>query len=373
MIGPVKGVTLSQAALHAQSEAKIAKLGYSASDIYLHTAPLFHVGGLSSALAMLHVGARHILTPKFSPAQAVAAAARHHVTSLIAVPAALHDMVKSAWAKQQILPSVRMLLIGGGALSPALQQSAEHLFPAARMILAYGMTEAASSITFQDVPLPQRAAPELQPQHTCVGYPAQKSTVHIQADSRLPDVRVHPGMELGEVLIQGPSMMLGYWDDPHANRDAFLPDGSFRTGDIGFLDEQGRLWLAGRLKNLIRSGSESVQATHVQAVLESCPHVVSAAVVGLPDERLGQSVAALVVLPLSQHASAAPCVMAAEQLKALRRHCTAQGLSRFQLPRFVAQQHQLLPTTALGKVSSPAVMKLLQGLQQQQRRAPSRL
>ena len=74
-LGPVKGVTLSQAGLHAQSEAKIARLDYAASDVYLHTAPMFHVGGLSSALAMLHVGACQILTPKFSPTQASTAPA----------------------------------------------------------------------------------------------------------------------------------------------------------------------------------------------------------------------------------------------------------------------------------------------------------
>ncbi|KAK9845181.1 hypothetical protein WJX84_008896 [Apatococcus fuscideae] len=107
--GPVKGVTLSQAALHAQSEAKISKLGYSSSDIYLHTAPLFHVGGLSSALAMLHVGARQILTPKFRAAQAVADVAAHGVTSLIAVPAALHDMgIQQQQQQQQQSPMSRL-------------------------------------------------------------------------------------------------------------------------------------------------------------------------------------------------------------------------------------------------------------------------
>ena len=370
--GAVKAVTLSQAALHAQSEAKIARLACSPLDVYLHTAPMFHVGGLSSALAMLHVGARHILTPKFSPAQAVSDMATHCVTSLSAVPAALHDMVKSAQVSHQVLPSVRMLLIGGAAMTPALQQRAEQIFPAARMTLAYGMSEAASSITLQDFPLPRARSPEMRAQHTCVGFPAQKITVRIQPDSSLHDDRVSPGSQPGEIVIHGPSMMLGYWNNPSANQDAYMPDGSFRTGDIGFFDEQGRLWLAGRLKNLIRSGSESVQAAHVQTVLESCPRVVSAAVAGLPDERLGQSVAALIVLPESQHPSAAPCVMPADQLRRVHQHCISQGLSKFQLPRLVVQQHQPLPTTALGKISSPAVVKLLQGvLQQQQQQQPT--
>ncbi|KAK9834114.1 hypothetical protein WJX84_003504 [Apatococcus fuscideae] len=276
--GPVKGVTLSQAALHAQSEAKIARLDYAASDVYLHTAPMFHVGGLSSALAMLHVGACQILTPKFSPTQAVSDIVRHGATSLIAVPAALHDLVRAAEAASCSLSTVRMLLIGGGAPSPALELSARKAFPAARMTLAYGMTEAASSISFQDLPLPSAsAAPSsptsasapaqgsmsarapgststIEPQHTCVGLPAQKSVIVVQPDSRLQNQSTS-NMQLGEVVIRGPSMMLGYWNNPAANVVAFLPGGGFRTGDIGFLDAQGRLWLAGRLKNLIRSGT----------------------------------------------------------------------------------------------------------------------
>ena len=313
---------------------------------------------------------------------------RHGATSLIAVPAALHDLVRAAEAASCSLSTVRMLLIGGGAPSPALELSARKAFPAARMTLAYGMTEAASSISFQDLPLPSAsAAPSsptsasapaqgsmsarapgststIEPQHTCVGLPAQKSVIVVQPDSRLQNQSTS-NMQLGEVVIRGPSMMLGYWNNPAANVVAFLPGGGFRTGDIGFLDAQGRLWLAGRLKNLIRSGSESVQAAHVQTVLESCPQILSAAVMGLPDERLGQSVAALVVVSAMEHSHSQPRIMRAQQLAALQRHCTAQGLSRFQLPRFVVQQQQALPTTALGKISGPRVLQLLQQLHQQ--------
>ena len=160
-------------------------------------------------------------------------------------------------------------------------------------------------------------------------------------------------------------MMLGYMNNPAANRDAFTPDGRFCTGDIGFTDNQGRLWLAGRLKNLIRSGSESVQAALVQSVLETCPHICSAAVMGVPHERLGQMVAALVVLPISQYPSSEPSLLLPDQLHQLQQQCLERGLSRFQLPRLVVQQHQPLPKTALGKVNGPAVMAVLRHHQQQ--------
>ena len=169
-----------------------------------------------------------------------------------------------------------------------------------------------------------------------------------------------------QVLVRGPSVTLGYRNNQAADQDAFTPDGSFRTGDIGFLDDQGRLWLAGRLKNLIRSGSESVQATNVQSVMESCQHICSAAVVGIPHERLGQMVAALVVMPEAQHPSTQPHVLSSDELHALQQQCLQRGLSRFQLPRLVVQQHQALPKTALGKVNGPAVVSLLQQLQQKQ-------
>ena len=209
--GPVKAATLSQAALHAQSEAKIARLGFSASDVYLHTAPMFHVGGLSAALAMLHAGARHILMPKFSPAQAVSDISTYGVTSIIAVPAALHDLVDTAQAKSLTLDTVRMVLIGSAPISTSLEHRSERVFPAALLTLAYGMTETASSITFQDFPLPQSADPRLQKQHTCVGQPVMACTIRMGPDNRLQD-RGSAEHKLGEVMMQSASdCMLCSW------------------------------------------------------------------------------------------------------------------------------------------------------------------
>ncbi len=169
-----------------------------------------------------------------------------------------------------------------------------------------------------------------------------------------------------QVLVRGACMTLGYKSNLAANQDAFMPDGSFRTGDIGYIDAKGALWLAGRLKNLIRSGSESVQAAHVQSVLESCPQISSAAVVGIPHERLGQMVAALIVLPPSRYTEPKPGLLLPDQLQALQQQCLQRGLSRFQLPRLVVQQYQQIPSTALGKVNGPAVVSMLHRFRQQQ-------
>uniref|UniRef100_A0A2P2LMI1 2-succinylbenzoateCoA ligaseic/peroxisomal-like isoform X5 n=1 Tax=Rhizophora mucronata TaxID=61149 RepID=A0A2P2LMI1_RHIMU len=139
--GKPKGVIISHSALMVQSMAKVAILGYSEDDVYLHTTPLCHIGGLSSALAMLMVGACHVLIPKFKVAVAVDAIEKQCVTSLITVPAIMADLVSLSrvngkWEERQ---SVKKILNGGGSLSDEPIKSAIKLFPRAKIFSAYAM------------------------------------------------------------------------------------------------------------------------------------------------------------------------------------------------------------------------------------------
>ncbi|GLI69976.1 hypothetical protein VaNZ11_014628, partial [Volvox africanus] len=192
-----------------------------------------------------------------------------------------------------------------------------------------------------------------------------------------------PPYVLGEVLTRGPHVMLGYWGDPTASREAFTYDGWLRTGDLGYLAEDGALWLMGRAKDMIKSGGENVFAPQVEAVLSSHPAVAAVAVVGLPDERLGEMVAALVALregwtflgpimpnpnpnPNPNPTPMAPAIVGAgnraprvTSLGDLQAHCRAQGMAGFRLPRFAVGQWQPLPTNSSGKVHKAVVREQL--------------
>jgi o-succinylbenzoate---CoA ligase len=169
--GSAKGVVLTHSSFHVQSLAKLLLVGYNQDDVYLHTAPLFHVGGLSSVLAVLSVGATQVFPPKSGPAQTLALITSFSVTAFIAVPTILQDLVVES--KGASFPSVRKLLLGGGDISPTLFWQTRAVFPSASIVGAYGMTEACSSMTFLllDRPPPTADGARVGFQGICIGQP----------------------------------------------------------------------------------------------------------------------------------------------------------------------------------------------------------
>ncbi|CAI5950881.1 unnamed protein product [Closterium sp. NIES-64] len=310
---------LSHTALISQSLAKLACAGYCHDDAFLHVAPLCHIGGISSLLAMLTACARNVLVPRFLPSHLPRLLSRHRITALIAVPAMLTDLLNacsgektfiavpamltdllSACSSKQREPStsfplVRTLLVGGVALSPSLQRHTEALFPCARLMLAYGMTEAASSITFAMLRDPAGAETagaqaSARPEGQAQAAPFDSTAVPSQpsAHKSCPVV--------GEVLTRGPHVMSGYWGRPDETAAVLSPEGWLRTGDMGWIDFSGQLWLLGRRKEMMKSGGENVFCAEVEEAVRAHPGVAAAAAAGVPDERMGEAVAVLLVL-----------------------------------------------------------------------------
>ncbi|CAI5953117.1 unnamed protein product [Closterium sp. NIES-65] len=394
--GTPKAAALSHTALILQSLAKLACAGYRHDDAFLHVAPLCHIGGISSLLAMLTACARNVLVPRFLPSHLPRLLSRHRITALIAVPAMLTDLLNACSGEKTFIavpamltdllsacsskqpgeqgtsfPLVRTLLVGGGALSPSLQRHTEALFPCARLMLAYGMTEAASSITFAMLrdpagaetagaqasarpegqaqaapfdstavpssPAPAAAAvlslpssaPTASASACCVGFPAPHVQVciaplppddthpppppRLDPHSTLPHQHSHsplnhPALQssqpsahkscpvVGEVLTRGPHVMSGYWGRPDETAAVLSPEGWLRTGDMGWIDFSGQLWLLGRRKEMMKSGGENVFCAEVEEAVRAHPGVAAAAAAGVPDERMGEAVAVLLVL-----------------------------------------------------------------------------
>ncbi|EFJ43456.1 hypothetical protein VOLCADRAFT_41779, partial [Volvox carteri f. nagariensis] len=392
-----KAVRLSHAAFHIQSLVKLALVGYCREDTYLHLAPLFHIGGLSSAFAALMAGCTQVFLPRFEPRLVLRIIVRHTVSAFIAVPTMLQDLAAAATAAAAeaacggsssgsggtsgLRPPwgcVRRILVGAGPTSPQLQDAICRTFPGADLLSAYGMTEACSSMTFRHLSSAASVSPSGTPpaaaaatSAVCVGWPAPgvQIRIRIRTEAAAADAGA----------TRGPHVMLGYWGNSAATAEAISADGWLSTGDLGYLAQDGSLWLLGRAKDMIKSGGENVFAPEVEAALCSHPAVAAVAVVGLPDERLGEKVAALVVLRNEwsfQDTSTTSSTMSTNRnatttttttttsgcitsLADLQAHCRAQGLAGFRLPRFAAAQRQPLPTTSSGKVAKAEVRERL--------------
>lgn len=414
-----KPVRLSHAALWHQTRAKISAVGYARDDCYLHLAPLFHIGGLSSAHAALAAGALgHVLLRRFSARGAALAVRRHRVTAAICVPTMLADLLDAAAAEEESgqkrrattpppLASLRRLLVGGGAPSPALLARCLRELPAkCRLMGAYGMTEACSSMTFADLRKAQPRAPRAGAAFAGWAGPGIELAIAevVGGASSRPSLRLASPGAVGEVITRGPHVMTGYYVpqvDPKraAEADAAAlvvgvvagsgggaphPSSStsawLRTGDAGLLDPvSGALFLCGRLKECVRSGGENVFAPEVEAALCLHPAVASAAVVGVLHARLGEAVAAAVVLKpgwlwrggadalLVKEEEAAAASTEVVSAAGLRAFCVADGgdggagLSRFKAPRAIVAVRELPRDPLTGKLARAAVREAVVG------------
>jgi acyl-CoA synthetase (AMP-forming)/AMP-acid ligase II len=230
--------------------------------------------------------------------------------------------------------SLRYLTQAGGAMSPQLTQRLRAALPHPRLFVMYGQTEATSRISW----LPPE---KLDEKLGSVGIPVQGLQWKILREDSSP-----AGVgESGEVWVQGPNVMQGYWDNAAATASV-LAEGWLRTGDVGYLDDDGFLFLQGRRSDMIKTGAHRVHPTDVEEVIAEMPGVTEVAVVGVEDEVLGQVIKAFVV------ASDLP-PRAEERIKA---HCRAR-LAPYKIPKHVAFV-DALPRTASGKVRRVQLMEL---------------
>ncbi|OEL27073.1 2-succinylbenzoate--CoA ligase, chloroplastic/peroxisomal [Dichanthelium oligosanthes] len=353
--GRPKGVAISHTSLIIQSLAKIAIVGYGEDDVYLHTAPLCHIGGISSCMAILMAGGCHVLMPKFDAKSAFDAIKEHGVTSFITVPAIMADLL--SYARKERVPgpvmTVTKILNGGGGLSDELRNGASQLFPHAAIFSAYGMTEACSSLTFMAINKPKHQEPNSQPSShsggVCVGKPAPHVEIQIGMDANNTS-----SSPTGNILTRGLHTMVGYWGDNKVDSSDCLRNGWLDTGDTGWMDKAGNLWLMGRQKGRIKTGGENVYPEEVELVLSQHPGVARVMVVGIPDSRLGEKVIACVSIrdgwkwvdARAEHQGKGNEVSP----KILQDHCRLKNLSRFKVPRSYYQWRQPFPVTSTGKI-----------------------
>ena len=320
--GRAKGACLSWANFLASAVAAEERLGESVRGRWLACMPLFHVGGLSMLVRSVVFGSPVRLHDRFDAAAVSDALDAGDIAGISLVPTMLSRLLAHRGSRRA--PAGLQVVLLGGAAAPTqlVSRALEAGYP---VCPTYGLTEATSQVATAARPLPGATLP--QPMRAVLG-----TRIRIVLEGR--DA---PAGEAGEILVQGPTVMQGYLDDPAATAHA-LRDGWLHTGDIGCLDAQGALQVLDRRDDLIVSGGENVYPAEVEAVLLEHPSVAEAGVAGVPDADLGARVTAWIV------ATAGP----APSIEELQRHCR-ERLAGYKQPRefrFVAA----LPRTASGKL-----------------------
>ncbi len=331
--GQPKGVMLSHGNLLANVRSIVDYLGLTASDRIAMVLPFFYVYGNSVLHTHVMAGGciAQVGTMAF-PGAVLEGIAKHRCTGLSGVPSTFERLRRFSGVGDHDLSSLRYVTQAGGPMGVELTRALRALLPAADIIIMYGQTEASARLSY----LPP-ADLERKLGSAGIAIPGVELRVMDGDGEELPRGQV------GEIVARGPNIMAGYWQDPEATARALRPEG-LRTGDLARMDEEGFLFIQGRESEMIKSGAHRVGPQEIEAAVARHPGVQECAVVGVPDDLLGEAIAAFVVPaegaePLSTRALLATC----------HRH-----LPRFKMPAHVRVVSSL-PRTPSGKVRKAAL------------------
>ena len=287
--------------------------------------PLFHVSGCHAVfLTSLLQGGKVVLMTRWNAEAAAALMARERVTAFPAVPTMHRDLLRLETLAEHDLSSLTSLSVGGQATPPALLADIHRAFPSAVMGTGYGMTESNGTVTLM-------IGSEFIENPRSAGRPVSTVDVEVRDDQGRP----LPAGATGEIHIRGSTLMTGY---ANSEQPAFDAEGWFATGDLGYLDEDGLVYIVDRKTDMVISGGENIYCAEVERVMDQHPAVRESAAFGLPDERLGEKLVATVVPQADADLTEA----------ALIDHCVSR-LAKHKAPKQVRIQRRPLPRNASGK------------------------
>jgi long-chain acyl-CoA synthetase len=329
--GVPKGVLTTHRNLAAAAETS-AYWQFDADSVSLTPLPMFHIGGIGWAFLGLWNGATTVLASEFVPADILDTLEQLRVTNAVLVPTMLQLLTDVPGAAERDYGALRSIAYGASPITTPVLKAALRTFRCS-FFGVYGLTESTGGIVHLE---PQDHAPDGPRAHLLrsAGKPLPWVDVRVVDPDTGREALPH---EVGEVWVRAPNVMAGYFNRPEETAAA-LADGWLRTGDGGYLDDEGYLFLTDRIKDMIVSGGENVYPIEVEEALAQHPAVADVAVIGVPDERWGETVLALVI----PRAGAEPV---ADELVAFAR----ERLAGYKLPRAVEFVDQL-PRTPSGKV-----------------------
>ncbi len=338
--GRSKGVMLSHRSLISSFLCSTATMPTREDAIFLHSPPMFHLADAAMVIGITMVGGTHVIIPAFSPQGVAEAIAAERVTDIVLVPTMFSMMYEYTVANPVDFSSVRKVAYGASPISEALLRRAMEMFPNADFRQAYGQTELSPVATIL-TPEFHRAQPNGKSYLRSAGRAIVGVDVMI-ADEALNERSLG---EVGEIVVRSPGAMLGYWNMPELTAQT-LVGGWLRTGDAGYMDEEGFVYLVDRVKDMIVSGGENVFSAEVENAISAHPHVVECAVIGAPDETWGERVHAIVRLR-------GEVGLTPDELIA---HCRTL-IASYKCPRSVEFRTEPLPLSGAGKILKTELRK----------------
>jgi long-chain acyl-CoA synthetase len=296
--GRSKGVMLTHANCMANAFASIAHTGLGANLVGLHAGPLYHAAAGSRVFINTILGATHVVIPRFSVVAMLEAIHTHRVTATSMVPTMMTMVLNEPRLAEFDLSSLTFVGYGGAPMPVATLAALIERLPQVRFTQAYGMTELSPACTYLE-----HADHSLDPAR--VHRLASAGRVAYGCDLRVVDEndRDVPTDQIGEIIVAGPLVMKGYWQQPEMTAEA-LRGGYMHTGDAGYLDADGYLYVSDRIKDMIVTGGENVYSIEVENALIAHPALREVAVIGVPHAKWGEAVHAVVTLKAGASATA---------------------------------------------------------------------
>ena len=327
--GLPKGVLLTQRALMLTLYHIGINVKMDPTDVYLAQVPMFHAASMGAIVAVPTAGGRLVTVPFFDPPAVLDAIDAHGCTNTIMVPTMLAmTFAHPAYAPER-MASLQKLTYGASPMPRPVLDRLRREQPQLELYQGYGMTESAALVS---ILLPEDHARE--DKLASAGRPVAGTVVSIQDATGTP----LPRGEVGEVCVRGGQFMSEYWRRPEETAEAFR-DGWYHSGDAGYLDDEGYLYLVDRTKDMIVSGGENVYSTEVEQAVAAHPAVAQVAVIGIPDDIWGEAVHAVVVLKPDATATAEELIAHTKGL-----------IASYKVPKSIELRTDPLPLSGAMKV-----------------------
>ncbi len=338
--GRSKGVMLTHANHVSNTLQFAAMIGMTPEMVYLHAAPMFHIADALYIYLVTHIGGQHIFIPRFEARACAAALQDHAVSDTILVPTMIQMLLELPEFASFDLGRLERLYYGASPMPEAVAHDLINKLPNVAAYQLYGQTESAPLLTALDSRYHVTDGP-LAGRLRSAGraVPATELKIVDENDREVPRGTV------GEIVARGPNIMRGYWGREDLTAET-LRGGWLHTGDAAYMDEGGFIFISDRLKDMIISGGENVYSTEVENAMYQHPDVGQCAVIGIPDERWGEQVHAVVV----PRAGANPAP------EALMAHCR-KLIADYKCPRSISFRDEPLPLSGAGKVLKTELRK----------------
>ncbi|TDF83763.1 long-chain-fatty-acid--CoA ligase [Pseudomonas sp. H9] len=331
-----KGVMISHTNLAFAGLAAMTRGFFGPQAVFLHAMPMFHLADFSALYCLTVSGGTHVVLPAFSGEAALSTIISEQVTDLMLAPTMIQMMLDARQANAATsalaMGSIRHIVYGASPITPALLDRACEAFPAAGFFQGYGMTELTTGGTMLDA------------EYHCAEHQASGKMYSAGRAVNCVEVKIidSEGVEVprgtvGEIIVSGPNVMLGYWNRPQ-DTDQVLKNGWMHTGDGGYMDAEGFVFIVDRLKDMIVSGGENVYSAEVENALSSHPAVAQCAVIGIPSDKWGEAVHAVIVLKPENQVDTDTLIA----------HCR-ERIAGYKCPRSI-EFRTAMPLSGVGKI-----------------------